>query len=150
MTDDAASGLGHRALGRLRRAWLRIAEPRVLRLVFLVGYLVTLGTGIATLTNPPTTIEGALGPILSVSWAIFWIVGGTVGAATVLPGYWQAERAAAGAAMFGIAVYAVVVTTLHFTSSGSRLTQLGVLVLALLFYIVRLALIRGHDFEPRR
>ncbi|OAZ40959.1 hypothetical protein A9Z40_03185 [Microbacterium arborescens] len=122
----------------------------MLRVVFLLGYLVTLGTGIATLTNPPTTIEGALGPILSVSWSIFWIVGGAVGAVTVLPGYWQAERAAVAAAMFGIGIYAVVVLTLHFQSSGSRLTQLGVLIVALLFYVVRLLLIRGHDFEPRR
>lgn len=133
-----------------RRAWHRIAEPRVLRVVFLLGYVVTLCTGVATLTNPPTTIEGALGPILSVSWAVFWIVGGSVGALTVLPGYWQLERAAVGACLFGIGIYAVVVATLHFQSSGSRLTQLGVLVVALLFYIVRLLLIRGHDFEPRR
>lgn len=133
-----------------RSAWLRIKEPRVLRVLFLLGYLVTLCMGVATLTNPPATIEGELGPILSVSWSLFWVVGGIAGAATVLPGWWQVERYAVAAAMFGIGIYGVVVGVLHFTSDGSRLTQLGALVVALLFFVIRLVLIRGHDFEPRR
>lgn len=130
--------------------WLRIKEPRVLRVVFLLGYLVTLFTGVATLVSPPRTIEGELGPILSVSWALFWILGGAAGAATVLPGWWQVERYAAAAALFGIGIYGLVVIVLHATEEGSRLTQFGVLTIALLFYVLRLVLIRGHDFEPRR
>lgn len=130
--------------------WLRVKEPRVLRVVFLIGYVATLFTGVATLVSPPQTIEGELGPILSVSWALFWIVGGAAGAATVLPGWWQVERYAVAAAMFGIGIYGLVVIVLHATSEGSRLTQFGVLFTAFLFYVLRLVLIRGHDFEPRR
>lgn len=130
--------------------WLRIKEPRVLRVVFLLGYVVTLLTGVATLVSPPRTIEGELGPILSVSWALFWILGGAAGAATVLPGWWQVERYAVAAALFGVGIYGLVVVVLHATEEGSRLTQFGVLITAFLFYVLRLVLIRGHDFEPRR
>ncbi len=129
--------------------WLRIKEPRVLRVIFLAGYLVTLGTGIATLTNPPTTIEGQLGPVLSVSWALFWIGGGLVAALTVLQGWWEVERYGVYASMLGVVIYGCVLIALHVQSPGSRLTQLGVLAVAILFYVLRLVLIRGHDFEPR-
>lgn len=132
-----------------RRTWQRIAEPRVLRVVFLLGYVITFSIGVATLVNAPRTIEGVLGPILSVSWAFFWLLGGAVGAATVLPGWWQVERYAVAATMFGFGIYGLVVGVLHFTSEGNRLPQLGALAIALLFWVLRLVLIRGHDFEPR-
>lgn len=142
-------GTARAVIDRLRSLWLRVKEPRVLRIVFLLGYLVTLGMGVATLTNPPATIEGQLGPILSVSWSLFWIVGGIAGAATILPGWWEVERYAVASALFGIGIYGAVLVLLHITSPGSRLTQLGVLAIAALFFLLRLALIRGHDFEPR-
>ncbi len=132
-----------------RTAWLGIKEPRVIRVIFLIGYLVTIGTGVATLTNPPRTIEGELGPILSVSWSLFWIVGGLVSASTVLNGWWQLERYGVVASMFGIGIYGVVIVMLHYTAGGSRLTQLGILSIGMLFFVLRLAWIRGHDFEPR-
>ena len=136
-------------LDRWLDVWLRVKEPRVLRVIFFLGYLVVLGTGIVTLTNPPTTIEGALGPLLAVSWALFWIVGGIGGSLTVLQGWWEVERYAVAAVMFGLAIYAAVVIILHVQSPGSRLTQLGWLVIGVLFFVLRLLLIRGHDFEPR-
>lgn len=132
-----------------RRTWQRVKVPRLVRVIFALGYLVTLATGVVTLTNPPTTVEGQLGPILSASWSLFWIVGGLAGSATILQGWWEIERYAVASAMFGILIYAAVLVLLHFTSPGTRLTQLGVLTIACLFFLLRLALIRGHDFEPR-
>lgn len=133
----------------VREAWGRIREPRVLRALFWLGYAVTLYTGLVTLMRPPSTIEGALGPLLAASWSIFWVTGGLVGMCTVLTGWWQVERTAAAAALFGIGIYAGVLITLHLTQPGSRLTQLGVLAIACLFFVIRLVLIHGHDFEPR-
>lgn len=122
----------------------------MLRAIFFVGYVVTLCTGIVTLTNPPATIEGQLGPILSASWSLFWIVGGAAGALTILPGWWEVERHAVSSSLIGIGIYGVVLLLLHLNSTtGSRLTQLGILAIAVLFFLLRLALIRGHDFEPR-
>ena len=121
----------------------------MLRVIFLAGYLVTFGMGVVTLASPPSTIEGLLGPILSVSWSLFWIIGGAAGAATILPGWWEVERYAVASSMFGIGIYGAVILLLHFTEPGSRLTQLGALLLGVLFFLLRLALIRGHDFEPR-
>lgn len=135
---------------RARRLWLAIKEPRVLRLVFLVGYVVTLATGVAALLDPPRTVEGVLGPILSASWALFFVLGGAVGAATVLPGWWQVERYAVAAAMFGIGIFALVILLRPVVPGGGRGAQFWMLAVALLFYVLRLLLIRGHDFEPRR
>ncbi|KJL39900.1 hypothetical protein [Microbacterium trichothecenolyticum] len=132
-----------------RTMWGRIKEPRFIRVLFLAGYIVTLTTGVVTLTDPPVTIEGALGPTLSVAWSLFWIIGGLAGAATVLQGWWEVERYAVAACMFGIGIYTIVLVTLHIASPGSRLTQLGMLAIAALLFVLRLALIRGHDFEPR-
>lgn len=136
-------------IGTVRRAWARISEPRVLRVLFWIGYAFTLYMGVVTLTNPPTTIEGVLGPVLSVSWALFWLVGGVTGMSTVLVGWWEIERYAVAASVVGVLIYGSVVFSLHFTSTGSRLTQLGPLGIALLFFAIRLVLIRGHDYEPR-
>jgi FtsH-binding integral membrane protein len=127
-----------------RTAWARVKEPRVLRVLFLLGYVVTLIMGVTTLSTPPAIVEGELGPILSAAASVFLIVGGVAGAATVLQGWWQVERHAVAAAMLGIVIFGLALI-----ASASTSTQLGALALGMLFFVLRLALIRGHDFEPR-
>src|SRR5699024_5788237 len=77
---------------RVRRLWESITEPRHLKVAYLVIYLLTVGIGIVTATSPPQSIEGPLGPILTGIWSGLFIVGGAVGAITVLPGWWWVER----------------------------------------------------------
>lgn len=45
--------------------------------------------GIATLSVPPQTIAGELGPVLATAWALLFLLGGILGMATVLPGWWK-------------------------------------------------------------
>lgn len=133
----------------IRKAWESITEPRHLKAVYFVVYAVAFVTGIATLVAPPQTIAGALGPPLTVAWSVFLITGGTGGLFTVFPGWWWAERLSIALVLAGLGIYAVVVASLHFTSDGSRATQLGVIALATAPFLVRWTLIRRFSFEPR-
>lgn len=136
--------------GPIRRAWARVTEPRHMSVVYGGVYTVAALIGVATFLVPPTTIAGELGPMLSSAWAALFIVGGVLGMSTVLPGWWKWERWAIALNLAAIGIYGYVVITLHFTATGSRLTQLGVLVLAALLFIVRWLLIRGRTYGPRR
>lgn len=130
-------------------AWQRIHEPRVLRSLFWIGYLIATIGGISTFIRPAVAIEEAWGPILSYSWSTFWLIGGLTGMATCLTGWWQVERAAIGLIQVGLAIFAVVVIYLAF-ARGNSLSGLITIAFAAILFIVRLVLIRGHDFEPRR
>lgn len=134
---------------RLRRLWSRVTEPRLLSVVYFAIYTVVLLTGVATLLAPPMSIEGALGSILTVIWSVLLIMGGTGGMLTVLPGWWWAERLSILLVWAGIGIYLTVVISLHITGSGSRLTQLGMIVLATSTFVVRWVLIRKYSFAPQ-
>lgn len=133
-----------------RRLWDRITEPRLLSTIYGGVHTITLLTGIVTLLVPPVTISGHLGPALTIAWSLCFVLGGSVGIIAALPGYWLWERWACWFALLGIGIYGYVIATLHFTATGSRLTQLGVLLLAATVFIVRLALIWGRSYAPRR
>lgn len=133
----------------IRNLWGSITEPRHLKAVYWVIYATALVTGVATLLSPPQTIEGALGTPLTIAWSVFLITGGTGGMLTVFPGWWWVERLSIVLVLTGIAIYGLVVLSLHFTSPGSRLTQLGVICLAASVFVVRWTLIRRFSFEPR-
>lgn len=120
-----------------------------MKAAYAVLYVITIGTGIATLLVPPTSISGELGAPLTVAWSVFLIMGGFGGLLTVFPGWWWAERLSICLVWTGLGIYTLVVLSLHFTSSGSRLTQLGVLLLASGLGYVRWLTIRKYSFEPR-
>ncbi|MFT4258040.1 hypothetical protein [Microbacterium sp.] len=134
----------------LRSLWDRVTEPRRLKALYAFLYAVATGTGVVTLLFPPQSVEGVLGRALVVVWSSLFIAGGVGGMSTVLNGRWKWERWSIGSILMGIGIYGAVVLSLHFTSSGSRLTQLGVLVLAAGLFVVKLELIRWYSFDPRR
>lgn len=134
---------------RIRRLWQSVTEPRHMKAAFAVLYVITIGTGVATLLVPPTSIAGQLGAPLTVAWSVFLIMGGFGGLLTVFPGWWWAERLSIILVWTGLAIYGIVIVSLHFTSSGSRLTQLGVLMLSAGVGYVRWLMIRKYSFEPR-
>lgn len=142
-----------RILGALRRAWDRVTRPRHVKVIYLVIYVVSGGIGVVTLLNPPQTISGEVGPVLSTVWACLFILGGAVGAVTVLPGWWWAERLLGIAPiMIGLAIYLSVATVLHWQAldtGGSRATQIGIILLAASPFILRFFFIKEYSYEPR-
>lgn len=139
---------------RVRRLWESITEPRHLKVAYFAIYLLTVGVGVVTATNPPQSIEGPLGPILTAIWSGLFTVGGAVGAITVLPGWWWVERLLGLAPiLMGLAIYLSVAATLHWhniDTGSSRLTQIGIILLASAPFTLRGLLIRDYSYEPRR
>lgn len=138
-----------RALRRLRHLWAQVTEPRHLKATYFVFYGIALLTGIATLTRPPQSIEGAIGSQTTAVWASFVIMGAFGGMLTVFPGWWFAERLSIIMIWLGAGIYFAVVLWLHFTGSGSRLTQMGWIALGAGLFFVRWLIIRKYTFEPR-
>lgn len=140
--------------GPLRRAWLSITEPRHMKVAYVAVYAITCAIGIVTLISPPQTIEGQVGPIITTVWATLFIAGGMVGMVAVLPGWWWVERLLAIApVMIGLGVYLTVVTILHVQTvaqGSSRLTQIGIILLASAPFTIRALVIREYSYEPRR
>lgn len=134
----------------LQNVWERVSEPRLMSAIYFGIYVGWLLTGFATLLDPPNTISGELGPVLTIAWALLFILGAGVGLATVLGGWWKWERWACRISLAGVGIYSFVVASLHFTSPGSRLTQLGVVYFGgAAVFVVRMVMIRGRSYAPR-
>jgi hypothetical protein len=138
-----------RGARRLRHLWDQVTEPRHLKATYFVLYGVALLTGIATLTRPPQSIEGAIGSQTTAIWASFVIMGAFGGLLTVFPGWWFAERLSIVMLWLGAGIYLGVVIYLHASQNGSRLTQMGFIILGAGLFFVRWLLIRKYTFEPR-
>ena len=131
-----------------QRLWQRVAEPRHLKMLMLWVYLATSATGIATLCAPPHTVEAIIGGTTAI-WSALVIVGGVGGVASVLPGWWWVERLSIFSIWVGMAIYLLVLAWLQSVESGSRLTQMGFLVVGALALGGRFLQIRKYSFEPR-
>lgn len=154
----------------LQRAWQRITEPRRLKVIYLFIYMVTAWVGVVTLLRPPQTIAGEIGPIVTLVWASLFVLGGVAGLVSVLPGWWWVERLLCLTPIgLGLLIYAIVVSVLHVQGAregapgigiillirgedagSSRLTQIGIILLASAPFILRAPLIQGYSYEPRR
>lgn len=134
----------------VRWLWGEITAPPHIKPIMAVAYGIATLTGMATLTNPPQSIAGELGPVLAAVWAWCFIAGGALGLATVFTPWWWAERVALIWADTGIAVYLFVVLNLHILAppGSSRLTQIGIIGLASCLLALRWHLIRVYSYEP--
>lgn len=141
-------------IGLAVRLWRAISEPRHLKIAYLAIYVATAIIGIVTLLHPPMSVEGPLGATLATIWACLYMIGGLVAAVAVLPGWWWAERLLGIIPILGgMAMYLAVVIWQHrhaVEAGGSRLTQIGIILLACSPFILRGLLIRSYSYEPRR
>lgn len=135
----------------MRRLWESISEPRRLNVAYFYAYAVALYTGLVTLVFPPNSVEGVLGQVVSATWSILFIASGIGGMSTCLIGWWKWERWSVVFGLSGVGIYAAVVIWLQVMSLGGfRFTQLGIIALASFVFTIRLLLIRGFTFDPRR
>lgn len=134
----------------LRTWWVRVPEPRDISIAYAGIYFGMLITGVFTLTQPPSTIQSTIGPVLmsTVGW---FMVGGSLLA--MLAGAWEnwlIERVGIVFIGAAIACYSGLIMSLHLTEGGSRLTQFGVVLFAAGgAFVVRYLLIRGYTYRPR-
>ena len=137
-------------VGLLRRAWLKIREPRVVAVVHAITYLVLMTGGIAALIQPPTSISGEIGAVSMTLLAGMLTGGGLIGAVTVLPGWWWVERYGVALIIAACLIYGWIVTVLHALQPGNRLLQLSIIVGLAGHLVVRLIRIKERPYDPTR
>lgn len=143
--------LQRRASDWFRFWWLKVPDPRIVSIIVGIVYATaffTLG-GLGTLIAPPQSIVGEVGSRTMIAVGCLFLIGSVVGMIGGALDHWELERVGIAFMLVGAIVYSYIVLTLHFTMSGSRLTQLGMLTAAIGFLLLRLAMIWRYDYKPR-
>lgn len=124
--------------------YMRIAEPRVVRLLYFGIYLMMLLPGLLLILSPPHNIKDVVGLTSLYVLATFLLIGGLFGAVSVLPGVWWLERVGIILICTAIAMYVVTVIALHASPIG-----IAVSIAFILAFMVRFITIRHHQLAPK-
>ena len=136
-------------LRRLSGWWLLVPEPRAISILTGCSYLALFLTGVVTLLYPPRTLVGAIGGLTMELTGWFLVIGAIVGVIGGTSDFWQLERVGTVGMIIGLSSYGLLILGLQLSVSGSRLTQFGVIVVALLSLLTRRARIWRYPFKPR-
>lgn len=132
-------------LPNVHRIYMKIAPPRLRRLVYFAIYIILSVLSIAQLMKPPAAIVNALGGMFLVYFTVGFIILGTViGVITVLPGVWVFERVALVSISFGVVMYSAVLLSL-----GASPFVTGVPLLIVLFMFIRWLDIKDFLLAPQ-
>lgn len=124
--------------------FLKIAEPRVVRIVQFVVYVSLTAAGWYVLTHPPQSFLFVIGPGLVFVFGGFLTFGGVVGCIAVLPGIWWLERMGVVALWTGLSIFAVIVFSLGISYVGFFVAiALGGSL------VIRWTEIRRYELAPR-
>lgn len=128
----------------LHFVFMKIAEPRVTRLIHFGIYLSLLVAGVGIMYSPPSTFQEVLGVALVHVFGGFVILGAVLAAIAVLPGIWWLERAGLLALGTGLAMYLVIIVGLNSSPIGFSVT-----LAFLLTFVLRWMEIKGAQLAPR-
>ena len=129
--------------------WLKIPEPRSFSVLYAFAYLGCVLGGILTFFFPPLTLLGSAGPSVMSTLGILLALGGIIAAVGGTREAWRFERIGIYTILMGLWGYYIVVTHTAINSTGFRYTQLTVIYLATLLFMVRLIMIWQYSFKPR-
>lgn len=135
---------------KLHKLWLRVHQPRMLSTIYFFAYLAILVCGLAVAIDPPRAVQGSIGHLLVVGWAAMLVIGGGIGAATVLQGAWLFERA--GALLCGVAmlIYGIAILSIPVSQPSLRIASTCSIIFAILAFAARLVDIRRYFYDPER
>lgn len=125
--------------------YMKIAEPRIIRLMQFVIYLCMFYAGLRLLIQPPPQFTSVLGLVLSYMFASFIFLGAMFGAIAVLPGIWWLERVGLISLSTGMGIYMIVAFSL-----GSSAMGICVALAFALTFLQRYLEIKGPALAPRR
>jgi hypothetical protein len=134
----------------LLKLWLRVQEPRALSAIYFFAYLAVAVLGLAVVIDPPHSIQGSIGQTLLICWALFLVVGGGIGAATVLQGVWWLERLGAILCGFAMLVYGAAICGVPLTQVSVRVASLAFVIFAVLAFAARLVQTRHYAYDPEK
>lgn len=130
--------------------WLRIQEPRIISVLQFGVYLAALGAGVSAFLDPPRSIEGAMGPVLTLLWTAMLLGGGLLGAIGVLPGIWWIERPAVILCFGAALIYGLTIFGLNSSQPGNRLVQVLMVAIVALYFASRWFRIRRYAYDPEK
>lgn len=125
--------------------FLKIEEPRVIRLLQFLLYFVLGGVATVYIFNPPETYESILGEVLAEVMGGLIVLGAFLGGIACLPGIWWVERLGIIALATGLSVYMVVAASIQ-TSP----LPLGLAFCLIVSLAIRWLQIRDFQFAPGR
>lgn len=140
----------HKFLEGLHKLWLRVQEPRALSVIYFFVYLAVAVMGLAVISDPPRTIQSAIGQTLVGCWAVMLVVGGALGAGTVLQGAWWLERGGAILCMFAMLIYGVAYVGIPVTQVSLRVASISFVTFAILAFAARLVNTRRYAYDPEK
>lgn len=134
----------------LQSWWLRVPSPRELSVAFTALYALAFCTGMVTLLQPPLSLSREVGGAqVMASVGVLLIIGAVLSIVGGAREHWKLERIGLWLMSWALVIYAAIVLTLHFSSTGSRLTQLGVICMALMAFLIRYLMIWRFTYRPR-
>lgn len=129
----------------LYKLYLKIAEPRVVRLLHFGIYICLLVAGIGVIFHPPRSFEGSLGILLVLMFGGMLFLGALIAAVSVLPGVWWLERVGLILLATGLLIYTVTMISLN----ASPVT-LSIPIGFILTLVLRWLEIRRYQLAPRK
>jgi hypothetical protein len=123
---------------------MKIAEPRVIRIIQFFIYVLLLVVGIFLLAKVPKNLETAAGGFgFVVAMAVMLALGALCSGIAVLPGIWWLERSGLVLLTFGLLIYVVMIDQLHSSPMG-----IVVCLILILSFVQRWLEIKGAQLAP--
>lgn len=125
--------------------YMKIAEPRIRRLIYFVIYVGLVIAGLGTIFNPAERIVHLLGgPTLIYLFGGLIVAGALCCVIAVLPGVWMFERAGLVGLGTGIAMYTATLVLL-----GASLLVTVIPIILILIFALRWLDIKEFLLAPR-
>lgn len=124
--------------------FLRIAEPRGIRLMQFGVYTFIFVAGLGVLLDPPDNFRSSIGLALVYLLASFITIGPLFGMIAVLPGIWWLERVGLIAMGTGVSMYIALIVSMN-----ASLVNIGISSAFLLTFIQRWTEIKGAQLAPK-
>jgi hypothetical protein len=125
-------------------AYMKIAEPRVIRIIQFFIYIGLFTVGLMVLDEVPNSLANASGgQEYVVGLALMLVIGGLSSGAAVLPGVWWLERAGLILLGFGLLIYLVMLIKLSTSPIG-----IVVCLILILSFVQRWLEIKGAQLAP--
>lgn len=123
---------------------MKIAEPRVVRLIQFVIYGCLFMVGVMILDKVPQSLANAAGAqAFVVGMGLMFIIGALCSGVAVLPGIWWLERSGLVLLGFGLLIYLVMVIKLNSSPMG-----IVVCLILILSFVQRWLEIKGAQLAP--
>lgn len=133
----------------LAARWLQVPQPRDMSAIFAGLYAIAFATGLLAILDPPDAIVAMQGRVVMILMGILLLAGA---GSAALGGYltlWQLERVGIVICSLALACYGYLVLAAHVQSEGSKMVQVGIVLMALAAFVIRYRMIRGFTYKPR-